>query len=117
MNPSPKAFWDPGQWQRECNTSLEVEFSRDVVVEKGDMPTSLFALLEGIKTVCRKAEGNVKFIREVEEWVALTSGNESLEQRLIMGSIENILDNARFMHILCSIAHYLYMYSICRHSA
>ena len=56
------------------------------------------------------------FIREVEKWVALISGNNSLEQRLIMGSIENILDNARFMHILCSIVHLLRMSSICRHS-
>jgi len=69
----------------------EVEFSKDVLVKKDDGPTCLFALLEGTKTVCQKAKGNVAFIREVEEWVAFTSGNNSLEQRLIMGSIKNSL--------------------------
>ncbi len=94
----------------------EAEFRRDVVVEKDDGPTCLFVLLEWTKTVHRKAEGNVAFIREVEEWVALTSGNNSLEKSLIVRSIENILDNARFVHVLRSIAHLLRMCSIRRHS-
>ena|SRR5258705_7377926 len=100
------------------NTILlsEAEFRRDVVVEKDNGPTCLVALLEWTKTVCRKAEGNVMFIGEVEGWVALTSGNNSLEQSLIMRSIENILDNARFVHVLHSIAHLLRMCSILRHS-
>ena len=76
----------------------------------------LFALLEGTKTVCRKAEGNVTFIGEVEEWVALTSGNSSLEQSLIMRSIKNIFDNTRFVHVLCSIAHLRRMCGIRQHS-
>ena len=33
-----------------------------------------------------------------------------------MGAIENVLDNTRFMHMICSIAHLLRMFRVRQHS-
>ena len=91
---------------------LEMDFGREVVVEKDHGPTCLTALLEWTETVRRQAESNITFVGKV---AGRTIRDKGVEQRLVMGAIENVLDGTMLVHVLRSIAHLLRMVSISGH--
>ena len=58
---------------------LEMYVGREIVIKNNYRPACFVTLLEWSKSICRKTEGNVSFIREMEEGMVHVCSDDSVE--------------------------------------